>query len=71
MKIVLLKSTVVRGRQLLAGEEIDCPEKEGKLWCALAWARAKDLVTEDEEPERRGPGRPKGSYKRRDMRAEE
>lgn len=59
MQIVLLRSTTVRGKQLLAGQELDVTDKEGKLWCALAWAKEK--VFEENDTRNR--------YRRRDMRA--
>lgn len=61
MKIVLLRSATVHGRAMHAGDELDCPAEEAKLWCALAWARHKD--DDDESKPRR--------YRRRDMRAED
>jgi len=62
MRLVLLKSQKVRGRQMLAGDRFECPDKEGKLWCQLSWAREDN--DEEEVPRR-------NKYKRRDLRAEE
>lgn len=65
MQITLTKSTKVRGVQTDAGQVIDCPEKEAKLWIALGMAREKteEVVSETEDfPKRQ-------RYQRRDMRA--
>jgi hypothetical protein len=73
MRIVLLRSVNVHGRDMHAGDEIECTNKEATLWCALAWARKKDsdsIVTATpagEEALSRGRNR----YRRRDMKVED
>lgn len=64
MIIVLTKSTKVRGKDMVAGQKIECSEKEGKLWVALGWARdeAEDQADLFEEPARK-------KYQRRGTRA--
>jgi hypothetical protein len=76
--VVTAPTAKVYDRQLRAGDEFDCPEKEAKLWAALA--RAKQVTQdgksveatveasiEDMQPEARRRGR----YARRDLRSED
>lgn len=65
MQMVLIKDAVVRGRAMKAGEEFDCPEKEARLWAALARAKSSDGSLAPAESRR-----PRRVYNRRDMRAE-
>ena len=55
----------IHGRQMVAGDEFECTEKESIIWIGKGWAS-----------ERRGPGRPRKDeqphrYHRADMRAED
>ena len=68
MKIILRRSARVHDRMMHAGDELDCPDKEAQLWCALNWAVPKEDGEEDFSSRDK---RPNGRYKRRDMRAEE
>lgn len=71
MRLVLLRSTTVHGRMMDAGDEFESPNKEAKIWLALAWAKEKNDGEEKEEADSQGKGaRRKGSYKRRDFIAE-
>jgi hypothetical protein len=72
------KQFTVYGRDLHGGDEFEVPDKEGETWKKLGWASAapsrqheltRDLKAEDSP--RRGPGRPRKEYSRRDMRAED
>ncbi|WLA80299.1 hypothetical protein [Bradyrhizobium elkanii] len=85
--VVTAPRAKVYGKSLSAGQEFDCPDKEAKLWAALAWAHPVspvrtveitrtdgDPVTfaaADEDAPPKRRGRPPGSYNRRDMRADE
>ena len=77
MKIKLRRQFRIHDKVMNAGDIVEVPDVEEpgentRLWLLLGMA---DLVEEEGEdfsdPERRPRGRPKGSYKRRDMRAEE
>jgi hypothetical protein len=74
MKITLLRSACIYGKMMHAGDDLDCPDKEAKLWLALAWAREKHDDVEEEKEEsgftEEGPGSGrKRTYRRRDLRA--
>ncbi len=85
--VVTARKASVYGRSLVAGEQFDCPDKEAKLWSALARAHPvsdvpsvielteidpeAEVVIETTELAPRRRGRPPGSYSRRDMRADE
>jgi hypothetical protein len=83
MKLVVNpgKQFTVYGRDLHGGDEFEVPDNEGETWKKLGWASAaplrqreltRDMKAEEEDsPPRRGPGRPRKEYSRRDMRAED
>lgn len=69
--IVTAQTATVYGKALVAGDEFDCPEKEAKLWAALARAKpadGTDLLGEGMGANGSRRSR-RGSYNRRDMRA--
>lgn len=75
MKMIVTAPKVsVYGKVMKAGDEFECPDKEARLWGAMARAKPSEDQTEtmraeqDAQPRRRG--RPPGTYARRDMRAE-
>jgi hypothetical protein len=71
--VVTAPRAKVYDRQLRAGDEFDCPEKEAKLWAALARAKQvpEDGDTVETSPEDIQPeSRRRGRYARRDMRSE-
>lgn len=71
--VVTAPKATVYGKAMVAGDEFDCPEKEAKLWEALARAKtatgepAGDLLGGDSAE---AGGRRRRGYNRRDMRAE-
>lgn len=78
--VVTATAATVYGKAMVAGDEFDCPEKEAKLWAALARAKPSDGLTEagwglgftgesSGEVAEAG-GRSRRRYNRRDMRAE-
>jgi hypothetical protein len=79
---------VVFGRRVRAGDEFEIPDTEARLWKLLGRARdappkaksmnAEPAPTPEQEPIKRGPGRPRkypieepARYDRRDMRAKD
>lgn len=78
--VVTADKATVYGKALVAGDEFECPEKEAKLWSALARAKPADgLVTDGwslgfsgdpQAANSEGSGRRRRHYNRRDMRAE-
>jgi hypothetical protein len=83
MKLVVNpgKEFTIYGRALRGGDEFEVPDKEGETWKKLGWASpapsrqrelTRDMKAEDDsDSPRRGPGRPRKEYSRRDMRAED
>lgn len=74
--VVTVPDARVYGKVMQPGDEFDCPEKEARLWQALARAKpadglmttALDLGVADEPAANERPGRTR--YRRRDMRAD-
>lgn len=75
--VVTAPKATVYGKAMVAGDEFDCPDKEAKVWEALARAKfagegASGLFGDKSETaEAGGRRRRSGSYSRRDMRAED
>jgi hypothetical protein len=83
--VVTAPKATVYGKAMVAGEEFDCPDKEAKVWEALARAKTCadggaiekndqiGLLSEksNDAAEAHGRRRRSGSYNRRDMRAED
>lgn len=78
--VVTSESAMVYGKAMKRGEEFECPDKESRLWEALARAahaggQSSDgklaLVGEKANDQAEVQPRRRGSYSRRDMRAED
>lgn len=73
VRLRALVRQIYGGRALKPGDEFPAlvPERSARGLIALHFAEldGEVMTTENCEPLRRGPGRPPGSYSRRDMRA--
>lgn len=77
--IVTALKVRVYGKVLSAGDEFECPDKEARLWGALARAKPSDeagksprqlSLAGETASDQASQGRRQGRYGRRDMRAE-
>lgn len=83
--VVTSPKATVYGKSMVAGDEFDCPEKEAKVWEALARAKTSPdggVIEKNDQlgllgkkssdaAEAHGRRRRSGYYNRRDMRAED